>query len=160
MDPAIYQVIAAILVAIGLVGVVVPVIPGAIFIFAGIFLSAQADAFRHAGWITLTIVGVLGLLTFAADLAGSVLGAKRVGASPLALAGAAIGGIVGFFFGIAGIIAGPFVGATLGELVARGRPLQAGKVGLGTWLGLVAAAIAKVVLAVTMIAVYAFAWLI
>jgi uncharacterized protein YqgC (DUF456 family) len=156
----IYYFIAAMLVIVGLVGTVLPAIPGAILIFAGLFLAAQTDGFAHIGWGALTIIGVLGALTFVADFAGSVLGAKRVGASPLALAGAAIGGIAGFFFGIPGMILGPFVGAVLGELLARGRLLQAGKVGLGTWLGIHAAAVAKVFLAFMMLATYAVAWLI
>jgi hypothetical protein len=158
MDPIVYQVIGAVLVIIGFAGIVVPVIPGAALIFAGLFLAAQADGFRHVGWITLAIVGVLGLLTFVADLVGSHLGAKRVGASALALVGAAIGGVAGIFFGIVGIIVGPFVGATLGELIARGKPIEAGKAGLGTWAGLAAAAIAKIVLAVLMVAIFLFVY--
>jgi uncharacterized protein YqgC (DUF456 family) len=88
------------------------------------------------------------------DFAGSVLGAKRVGASPQALVGAAVGAIVGLFFGIPGLVFGPFVGAVLGELVARGGLIRAGKVGLGTSLGLLLAAIAKLILALAMIATF------
>jgi len=72
---------------------------------------------------------------------------------------AAIGGVVGIFFGIPGIIVGPFVGATVGEVLTHGQLLKAGKVGLGTSLGLLAAAIAKIFLAVTMVAVFLFVWL-
>ena len=62
------------------------------------------------------------------------------------------------FLGIPGLLLGPFVGAALGEYLARGRLLQAGKVGLGTWIGLLVAAIAKVVIAVLMIAVFLAAY--
>jgi uncharacterized protein YqgC (DUF456 family) len=70
-----------------------------------------------------------------------------------------VGGIVGLFFGIPGLILGPFLGAALGEYLARRSLAQAGKVGLGTWLGLLVAAAAKVILAFMMIATFAAFWL-
>ena len=155
MEPTIYYAIAALLVLVGLAGTVLPVIPGALLIFAGALLAAWADQFARVGVVGLSLIGALGLLAFLADFAASVLGAKRVGASPQALFGAAAGGLLGLFFGIPGMILGPFVGAVLGELLARGRIAQAGKVGFGTWLGLVAAAVLKVVIAVLMIATFA-----
>ena len=154
MDPLVYHALAVVLVVVGLLGTVLPVIPGIILVFAGLFLSAWADGFAHVGPVALTIIGALGALAFVADFVASLLGAKRVGASPRALAGAALGGVVGFFFGIPGMIVGPFVGAVAGELLAKGRLAQAGKVGIGTWLGLLAAAVLKVVIACLMIATF------
>jgi uncharacterized protein len=154
LDPTIPYIAATILVLIGLAGTVLPVIPGTILVFAGLVIAAWADGFSRVGWVGLTIIGVLAVIAFAADFVASLLGAKRVGASPLALFGAALGGGVGIFLGLFGMILGPFVGAVVGEWMARGRLKQAGKVGLGTWLGLVAAAVAKVVLAFAMIAVF------
>ena len=155
MDPTLlYYTLAALLVAVGLAGTVLPAIPGALLIFGGLFLAAWADGFAHVGAVGLVIIGVLGVLAFVADFVGSLLGAKRVGASPLALAGAAVGGLFGFFLGLPGLILGPFVGAVGGELLARGRWREAGKVGLGTWLGLVAGAVLKVILAFMMIATF------
>ena len=154
MDPTAIYAAGAILVVLGLAGTVLPVIPGTILVFAGLVVAAWAEGFTRVGWITLTIVGVLAALAFVADFVASLLGAKRVGASPLALFGAALGGIVGIFGGLVGMIVGPFIGAFAGEWMARGRLRQAGKVGLGTWLGLVAAAIVKIVLAFAMIAVW------
>src|SRR5207253_6666134 len=123
-----------------------------ILVFGGLLLSAWADHFAHVGPVGLTIIGALGALAFVADFVASLLGAKRVGASPQALVGATLGGLVGFFFGIPGMIVGPFAGAVGGELLAKGRLAQAGKVGIGTWLGLLAAAVLKVVIACLMIA--------
>ena len=154
MEPAILLVLAAVLVLIGLVGTVLPVIPGALLIFAGLALAAWAHDFTRVGWVGLTIIGLLGLLSFVADFVASLLGAKRVGASPMALVGAAIGAVVGLFLGIPGLILGPFLGAVLGEYVARGKLVQAGKVGLGTWLGLLVAAVTKVVIAFLMIGTF------
>ena len=154
MEPTALYLLAAVLVIVGLAGTVMPVIPGALLVFAGLFVAAWADGFARVGTVALVIIGALGVLSFVADFLASLFGAKRVGASPLALFGAALGGGLGLFFGLAGMILGPFVGAVAGELLARGRLTQAGKVGLGTWLGLVAAAVLKVIIAFMMIATF------
>jgi len=155
MEPTLYYVLAVVLVVIGLAGTVLPVIPGALLVFAGLFLAAWADGFARVGAMGLVIIGILGALSFVADFVASLMGAKRVGASPQALFGAALGGGVGLFFGLPGMVLGPFVGAVGGEFLARRRLVQAGKVGLGTWLGLVAAAVVKVIIAFMMIATFA-----
>jgi uncharacterized protein YqgC (DUF456 family) len=155
MDPNVYLALAAILVVVGVLGTVLPVIPGVLFVFGGLFLAAWAQDFSRVGWVGLAIIGVLGLLAVAADFVASLLGAKRVGASPKALIGAALGGFIGVFFGLPGILIGPFAGAVIGELLARGGLQQATKVGVGTWLGLLFAAVAKLVLAFLMIGTFA-----
>jgi len=154
MEPALFYLAAVALVIVGLLGTVLPVIPGAAFIFAGLLLAAWTDDFARVGAVGLTIIGVLGVLSWVADFVASLLGAKRVGASTQALVGATLGGGFGLFLGIPGMILGPFVGAVLGELIARRELVQAGKVGLGTWLGLVAAAVVKVIIAFMMIATF------
>jgi uncharacterized protein YqgC (DUF456 family) len=159
MEALIYYLVAAVLVIVGLAGTVLPVIPGALLVFGGLFLAAWADGFTRVGGFPLTLIGALAVLSWAADFVASLLGAQRVGASPLALIGATIGGVIGLFLGIPGMILGPFIGAVAGELLARGGLAKAGKVGLGTWLGLIAAAIAKVVLAFLMIATFLIAYL-
>jgi len=159
MEQQIYFVVAAILVVLGLAGTILPVLPGILLVFGGLFLAAWADGYQHVGAIALSVIGLLAALSLLADFLGSLAGAKRVGASPLALVGAAIGGFVGIFLGIPGLILGPFIGAVAGEYLARGRLAQAGKVGLGTWLGLIVAAVAKVVIAFLMIATFFASWL-
>ena len=154
MEPAILYVLAALIVVVGLAGTVLPVIPGTLLVFAGLLLAAWADGFTRVGVVGLAIIAVLGVIAFGMDVAASAFGAKRVGASPQALVGATAGGVVGMLFGIPGIILGPFAGAVLGELMARGRLAQAGKVGFGTWLGLIASAVLKVVIAFLMIATF------
>jgi hypothetical protein len=154
MDPNVTLFLAALLVLVGLVGTVVPALPGVLLVFGGLFLAAWSEGFTRVGVAGLTIIGILAALAFAADFVASLLGAKRVGASPRALFGATVGGIVGIFFGIPGLLLGPFLGAVLGELWARGGFAKAGRVGVGTWIGLVAAAVAKVVIAFAMIATF------
>jgi uncharacterized protein YqgC (DUF456 family) len=154
MEPALYYVLAVVLVILGLAGTVLPVIPGGLLVFAGLFVAAWADGFARVGTVGLVIIGALGTLTFIVDFVSTLLGARRAGASPHALVGATLGGIVGLLFGIPGVILGPFAGAVAGEFIARRSLLQAGKVGLGTWIGLVLSAVLKVVISFMMIATF------
>jgi uncharacterized protein YqgC (DUF456 family) len=154
MEPIFYLALAAVLVMIGVAGTVLPALPGTALVFGGLLLAAWAQDFTRVGPVGLGVIGALLLLSLVVDFVASVIGAKRVGASPRALIGAALGGIVGLFFGIPGLILGPFIGAFLGELWARGGLAQASKVGVGTWLGLLFAAIAKVVIAFLMIGTF------
>jgi uncharacterized protein YqgC (DUF456 family) len=106
----------------------------------------------------LVVIGLLAAAAIAIDVLAALLGARQFRASKLALAGAALGGIVGLFFGLPGILLGPFVGAVAGEWIARRDLKQAGKVGMGTWLGMVAGAAAKLALAAAMLGLFAFAY--
>ena len=159
MDPLAWHVIAALLVIVGLAGTVLPVLPGIAFVFGGLLLAAWADGFQRVGAVAIVILGLLTALAVAADFAASALGARRLGASPRGIAGAAIGAVVGIFFGLPGLVAGPFVGAVMGELSANRELLHAGRAGLGTWLGLLLGSVAKLTLAFLMVGVFATAWL-
>jgi uncharacterized protein YqgC (DUF456 family) len=147
-------VLAGLLVAVGLVGTVLPAIPGVPLIFLGLFVAAWAEGFQHVGTATITVLGVMALVAYGVDLAAGALGAKKFGASRLAVVGAMVGAVVGLFMGIPGVLIGPFVGAAAGELVARRDLLQAGRAGFGTWLGLVVGAAVKIAISFSMVAVF------
>jgi uncharacterized protein len=153
-------IVAILLVAVGAAGVVLPALPGAPLVFAGLLLAAWIEDFQKVGWLPLSILALLAVGIVVVDVVASALGAKRVRASGLAVAGALVGTVVGLFFGIPGLILGPFVGAVLGEYAARRDLRQAGKVGLGTWLGLLLGTAAKLALVFVMLAVFvaAYAW--
>ncbi len=159
MDPLVFQLFAALLVIVGIAGTVLPVLPGVAFVFGGLLLAAWADGFQRVGAVTVAILGVLTALAVAADFMASAFGAKRMGASPRAIAGATLGAVVGIFFGLPGLLLGPFVGAVAGELSARRELRHAGRAGLGTWVGLLLGSIAKLAIAFTMVGVFATAWL-
>jgi len=147
------------LIAGGLAATIVPGIPGVLVIYLGMLLAAGADHFASIGWPTLTVLGVLTALALLADLVASALGAQRAGASRAALLGSIIGGLVGLAAGLPGLILGPFLGAVLGELMAR-RPLgAAARAGFGTWVGLLFGTLAKLALAISMLAVFVAAYL-
>lgn len=150
--------LAGVLVVVGLAGTILPVLPGVPFVFGGLLIAAWIGDFQKIGWPTLTILAVLTALAVAADLVATLLGAKRAGASKLALLGAAIGSIVGLFFGLIGIFVFPFVGAVIGEVMARQRLNQAAKVGFATWLGMLVGVLAKLSLAITMIGVFVISY--
>ena len=118
MDPTFLWFCALGLILIGVVGTVLPGVPGAAAVFGGMLLAAWIDGFTLIGWPTLVLLGVLTALAFAADILGSLLGAKRVGASRLALIGAVVGALAGLPFGLPGLIFGPFFGAVAGEFTA------------------------------------------
>ncbi len=151
-------ILAGALVLVGLAGTLLPALPGAPFVFGGLLVAAWIGDFQRIGVPTLVLLAVLTAIALGVDFAATLLGAKRVGASRLALLGAAIGGIAGLFFGLVGIFIFPFVGAVIGELIARREMGQAAKVGLATWLGLLFGALAKLALALTMIGVFAIAY--
>lgn len=151
-------VLAVLLVAAGLAGTILPGLPGAPLVLAGLVLAAAADGFVHTGWPTWVVLGLLGVASVGVDLLASALGAKRFGASPRALVGAALGALVGLFFGLPGLVLGPFVGAVLGEYSARRNLAQAGRAGVGTFLGLLFGAAAKAALALAMVAIFAAAY--
>ena len=65
-----------------------------------------------------------------------------------------MGTIVGMFFGLVGIFIAPFIGAVIGELIARGQLDSAARVGFGTWLGLTVGALAKIAVVLTMLGVF------
>jgi uncharacterized protein YqgC (DUF456 family) len=161
LDPGlagVLLVLGILLVVAGILGTVLPALPGAPLVFAGLFVAAWAEGFEKVGWLTLGVLAVLTLLTVAVDFLAASLGAKRVGASWLALAGAGLGMLVGLFFGLPGIILGPFAGAVLGEYAARRDWAQARKAGFGTWLGLLIGVAGKLTLIFTMVGIFALAY--
>ncbi|MHB8668001.1 MAG: DUF456 domain-containing protein [Burkholderiales bacterium] len=148
-------ILAGLLVVTGLAGLFFPAIPGAVVLFAGLALAAWADDFAYVGWKTLTVLGVLALLTYPADFMASAFGAKRFGASPRAVAGAAIGAVVGIFFGLAGVLLGPFIGAVVGELLTQRHLGKAGRAGIGATFGLLLGTALKLAIAFTMLGIFA-----
>jgi uncharacterized protein YqgC (DUF456 family) len=158
-DPgSLLMLLGVLLVVVGIAGTVMPAIPGVPLVFVGLLVAAWADHFQKVGWFTLSILGVLALFSFVLDFFATSLGAKRVGASWLALALSVVGAIVGLFFSIPGLILGPFVGAFVGEYIARRDWRQARRVGLGTWLGMLLAIAGKLALIFTMVGIFMTAY--
>jgi uncharacterized protein YqgC (DUF456 family) len=154
MGPTLWWVLAILLMVAGVIGTFLPAIPGIPLVFGGMLLAAAIDHFTRIGWITLTILGALAVLAMVIDFAATVLGAKRAGASRLALLGAGAGTLVGLFFGPIGILLGPFVGAAGGELMSRGSLEGAARVGLATWIAMLIATVARAAILCAMLATF------
>ncbi|HYF17742.1 MAG TPA: DUF456 domain-containing protein [Ramlibacter sp.] len=147
------------LIVLGLAGIVLPALPGTIFVLAGIVMGAWIDGFTRVGWFAVAAVTVLAVLAWLMDYIAGVLGARRAGASRQAIIGAAIGTVAGIFMGLIGVFFMPLVGAAAGEYLALRNHRQAMRVGISTWLGLMAGMLAKFVLAFMMVGIYVVALL-
>jgi len=150
--------LAAALVLVGLAGAVLPALPGVPLVFGGLWLAAWIDDYARVGGWTLGVLGVLTVLAFVVDFAATALGARKVGASKHAIAGAALGTFVGIFFGLPGLLLGPFAGAVAGELAARGSITHAANVGIATWMGLLFGTLAKLALSLAMVGIFVGAY--
>ena len=142
------------LIVAGVAGTVLPALPGTLFVLAGIVLGAWIDDFTRVGWGSLTVITVMAVLAWVLDYAAGLLGARRAGASRQALIGAALGTVAGIFTGLIGLLFMPLVGAAVGEYIAQRDHGRAVKVGVSTWLGIMAGLLAKVVLAFMMVGVF------
>ena len=159
MNDTVWWVLSTALILVGLAGIVLPALPGTILVLAGIVLGAWIDDFTRVGWFAVGTVTVLALVAVAMDYVSAVLGARRAGASRQAIAGAALGTVAGLFMGLVGVFILPLVGAAVGEYIARREHGRAVRVGVATWLGLMAGMLAKFVLAFVMIGIYVVALL-
>ena len=148
------------MIAVGVAGTVFPALPGSPLIFAGVFLIAWWQDFQTISWVPLLVLGLLSALSVTVDIVSSALGAKRVGASSLAIWGSFIGSIVGIFFGIPGLLIGPFLGAFAGELIAQKNMPKAAQVGVATWLGMLVGTIIKVGIVASMLGIFVAALLV
>jgi len=145
---------AVLLIAAGVAGLMLPALPGAPLLFGGLVLAAWAEDFLYVSTGTLVTLAALALLTYLVDIVAGAFGARRYGASARSLVGATLGAIVGLFFGIPGVIFGPFVGAMLGEFTVNRELVAAGRAGWGATLGLLLGTAVKLSLAFTMLGVF------
>jgi uncharacterized protein YqgC (DUF456 family) len=141
--------------AIGLIGTVVPILPGTSIILAGAVVHRMMlGPEKSIGWPTIGVLVLLTLATYALDFLGSYFGAKYFGATKWGTLGAIIGALIGLFFGIIGLFFGPVIGAITGEFIAGKRMIAAGKAGWGSLLGNLTGMIGKLVIALAMITIF------
>jgi uncharacterized protein YqgC (DUF456 family) len=142
--------------ALGLVGVFVPVIPGAIVFFLGALVHKLMlpDIFA---WSSIGALGAFMVLDRVVDFFATALGSKWLGGTKWGIFGALVGGMIGLFFGIIGILIGPVIGAVICELTwARRHPKEAAKSGLGAGLGFGLSIVGRMVVFLMMIGALVF----
>jgi uncharacterized protein YqgC (DUF456 family) len=153
-------VLAVAMMLVGVAGTVLPALPGVLLVLAGIVLAAWIDQFQKIGPVALGLCTLMALAGVALDYVASTVAAQRAGASKYGLIGAALGTVAGIFAGLVGVFVLPLVGAAIGEFIAHRDALRAGRVGIATWLGLLAGTVAKLAIVFSMIGVFAAALLI
>jgi uncharacterized protein YqgC (DUF456 family) len=114
----------------GMVGCILPIIPGPIVSFCALIILSWIKNWQIFSQTFLIIMGILTALLTMLDYVAPALGAKKFGASKRGLWGSAIGMIIGIFFIPPwGMIVGAFIGALVGELASGksgGKALRAG----------------------------------
>jgi hypothetical protein len=146
---------AVVVMALGLIGTVIPILPGTTIILAAAIVHRVAlGPDRSLGWSALIAMLLLTLLTYVVDAAAGYLGAKRFGATRWGLIGCAAGALAGLFFGLLGLFVGPVIGAIAGELIGGKEIVKAGRAGWGTFLGGLAGLIAKLFIGLIMIVIF------
>lgn len=144
-----------VLFAVGLIGTIVPVLPGTTIILAAAIVHRLVlGAEKSIGWKTIVVLVLLMLVSYLFDFLGSYFGAKYFGATKWGALGAVLGMVVGLFFGIIGLFAGPVMGAIAGEFIAGKRMIDAGRAGWGSLLGNVGATAAKLIIGLAMIGIF------
>jgi uncharacterized protein YqgC (DUF456 family) len=154
MTETLLWVLSVVLIVVGVAGTVLPALPGTLFVLGGIVLGAWIDDFTRVGWVVVTLVSVLAVLAWVLDYVAGLLGARKAGASRQAIVGAALGTVAGLFMGLIGVLFMPLVGAAIGEFIAQKDHQRAVKVGVATWLGIMAGLVSKVVIAFMMIGLF------
>ena len=148
-------ILATCLIAIGLLGTLLPILPGTVIAFAGILVHKLLLPEASVSWNFIAIAFGITLLTLIVDAWCTWWGARRFGASWKGATGAVLGGIVGLiFFNIPGLIIGPVVGAVLFELLDNRSGPEAARAGAGTVAGALVAFVLKLGLTTGMVAAF------
>lgn len=157
--PVFFWIASVLMVVVGVAGTLMPAVPGTPLVFAGLLLAAWIDGFQRVGAPTLVVLALMTAAAFLVDFVSASLGAKRAGASREAVIGAALGTLVGIFFGLPGLLLGPFVGAVTGEYLSCRDLAGAGRVAAGTWFGFVFGVLVKLALAFAMVGLFVISYL-
>jgi len=148
--------IALFIMLIGVAGCLLPILPGTPIVWAAAVAHRLYFGDTGPSTLVLIVLTVLTILSLIFDQLASVVGAKKLGATWKGVTGAVVGGLVGLFFNLPGIILGPFIGATLFELFGDREFRDALRAGVGATLGLVFGVVGKV--AVSMVMMLMFSW--
>lgn len=140
---------------VGLIGSVVPGLPGSPLVLLAAILHRLYFGDKSVSNLVLIVLVLLMLASLGLDFLATVVGARKLGATWRGAVGAVVGGMIGLFFGLPGIILGPFLGAVLLELLGRKEFKKALQAGTGAVLGLLLGAVGKFALCVMMILLFA-----
>lgn len=140
------------------VGLIYPIIPSVLFIIAGYLLYGLFFSFEQFSILFWVIQAMFVILLFVADYFSNLVGVKRYGGSKAGIWGSTIGLLVGpFVIPVVGIVAGPFLGAVIAELLVHRKSIgEAMKVGYGSLIGFLSSIVVKGALQTIMIVYFIF----
>ena len=137
-------IIGAICLLIGILGCVLPVLPGVPLAYCGLLLLHATDKVQFS-WQFLVIWAVVTIVVQVLDSVVPIWGTKKFGGSKMGVWGSTIGLLIGLFFGPWGIVLGPFLGAVIFELIDGKNTRLALKAGWGSFVGLMTGTILKLI---------------
>ncbi len=144
--------ITVLLILTGIIGTIVPFLPGEPLIFLAAVVYGIGFGFDRIGVYIYITLGVLVAFSLIVNYIATSLGAKKFGASAFGMVGAVLGAIIGFIIGnIIGLLIGPFIGAFIGEFIKGGKTEGSLKAGLGAVIGFFAGGITRFLIALVMI---------
>ncbi len=140
---------------VGVIGIVLPVIPGTILILLAAVVYALLEGFQTVGWPTLLVLGLLTLVATSADIWASSIGAKMGGASVWSVLVGLVAGLVGFVvLSLPGAIIGAVLGVLLTEIVRVGDWRKALKAGSGWVVGWAVSTVFQLAVGLIMVAIF------
>ena len=137
-------ILAGICMLVGIIGCIVPGLPGVPVAYAGLWIAQATDRIDF-GWKMLLVWGIVTIVVSVLDYVVPAWGTKKFGGTKYGVWGSTIGVFVGLFFGAIGVIAGPLIGAILGELIGGKEVREALKAGWGSFIGLLCGTILKLI---------------
>ncbi len=147
-------VLALLVMMLGLIGAVLPALPGTPLIFLAALGHKLWLGDRSVSWWIVGLLGLVTVLTLAIDALATAYGARKMGATWRGMVGAALGTMLGLLWLPFGLIIGPFLGATLLEMATGKAWKEAGKAGFGATLGFLAGTVGKVAACLGMIGLW------
>jgi hypothetical protein len=142
------------LLGVGFLGAWLPGLPGLPLMAIGALLHKLCLP-RLLSWWTVALFIAVALLGLVLDFLGTLYASRKAGVTRVGTVGALLGGIIGLFFTLPGLLLGPFLGAVLAELFVSKRSVQeALKAGIGAGLGFLAGTVGKGLLAVGLVMLF------
>jgi uncharacterized protein len=148
---------AGVLIVMGLLGSVLPLLPGQPLSYGGLFLYAWYTDYEKITPTVLVVFGALTILTMIFDFVAPGLGAKGYKASRYGVIGSMVGAFAGvFILGPLGIILGPFVGGFIGEISHTRSYHHAARAAWGSFIGFVIGSLFKIAVVMGMLVFFIY----
>jgi uncharacterized protein YqgC (DUF456 family) len=147
--------LALLVMLLGLVGSLFPILPGPPLILAAAIIHRLVFGAASVNNVVMILLVLLTAVALAFDFLASLYGTRRFGATWRGMTGAVVGGVIGLFFNLPGIILGPFLGAMLAEMLGDKEFKEAVHAGVGAALGLLLGMVGKFAIGVVMVILFA-----